>query len=373
MIFRFFAAFGLLIFALGTSSAQEARFLIGYSVQDATSADVAAAQSFAQQLADALNSADRTIGATVVSQVSASTLQTSPDLLVTALPDGELLVQPLTEPLSAVSPLLYDVHGGVVAATNNEALPFGQAMAHYAHGRCDRTLTLLEGIAPDMPDAQRYIAYCAILQSDYAQAIDNLEAVQSQQFDDNVVVQTQVNLAWTYIQAVQQARAFEVMDEFVAATAPDGEYSDDSNHITALSQRAHLHALTFAFDPAIADASAAIELAELTDQGDERLARLYKQRGDHIFLIYEWNRVLADYDTAVELDATYADAYFARGVLYYTQGPRSLALPDFEQFLALAPQGAKAQAAADYIESIQVELDALEGDDTSPFLPTPGA
>ena len=62
---------------------------------------------------------------------------------------------------------------------------------------------------------------------------------------------------------------------------------------------------------------------------------------------------------AVEADPNYADAYFYRGVLFYTQGPREQALADFERYLELAPDGEHAEEAAKYIENIKVELEAL--------------
>jgi tetratricopeptide (TPR) repeat protein len=76
---------------------------------------------------------------------------------------------------------------------------------------------------------------------------------------------------------------------------------------------------------------------------------LYVERGQRIILLYEWDRALADYDRALELDSDYADAYFYRGVLYASVpeagDARAQAVIDFEQYLALAPDGAHADEA----------------------------
>ena len=143
-----------------------------------------------------------------------------------------------------------------------------------------------------------------------------------------------------------------------------------ATRLEALSARAAVRAQTFDFDGAIADITAAIDTAQTAQASPFCLARLHKQRGDHIFLLYEWDRVLTDYDTAVTLAPTYADAYFARGVLYYTQGPRTSALTDFEQVVALTPTSPRAAEAQAYIQSIRTELEALGGDDTGAFGPS---
>ena len=83
-------------------------------------------------------------------------------------------------------------------------------------------------------------------------------------------------------------------------------------------------------------------------------------------LLYEWDEVLDDYNRAMELDPTYPDAYFYRGVLYYSVLQAGLtwreeALADFEQYLALAPEGDLAEEARDYADTIRIELTAING------------
>lgn len=104
-------------------------------------------------------------------------------------------------------------------------------------------------------------------------------------------------------------------------------------------------------DDAIADMDSAIALAP-----DD--PALYVERGQRIILLFEWDRALADYDRALELDPTYADAYFYRGVLYASVpeagNARAQAVADFEQYLTLAPNGSHADEA-------QAALAALRG------------
>lgn len=121
--------------------------------------------------------------------------------------------------------------------------------------------------------------------------------------------------------------------------------------VQALSESAHVDGLNFSYDDAVARLDEALAL-------EPDNPALYVQRGQMILLLYEWDRVLADYNTALELDPSYPPAYFHRGVLYYTQGPRLSALDDFRRYLALAPGGAFALRAAEYIEDIEREMGA---------------
>ncbi|MBE0690489.1 MAG: tetratricopeptide repeat protein [Anaerolineae bacterium] len=90
---------------------------------------------------------------------------------------------------------------------------------------------------------------------------------------------------------------------------------------------------------------------------------LYVERGKLILLIYEWDRALANFNQALELDPGFAEAYYQRGLLYAsapdgTDETRSLAIADFRRFLDLVPGDTRAQRAADYIQRLAA---ALEG------------
>jgi tetratricopeptide (TPR) repeat protein len=129
------------------------------------------------------------------------------------------------------------------------------------------------------------------------------------------------------------------------------------DQIQALVQRSEIYALAFEYDAAIADMDQAIELA--TELAPDSLPYLYVERGQRILLLYQWDRVLADYNHALELNPNYAPAYFHRGVLFYTQGPRENALDDFRRYLELAPDGKYNERAEQYITAIEAELAVL--------------
>src|SRR5690606_10952459 len=103
----------------------------------------------------------------------------------------------------------------------------------------------------------------------------------------------------------------------------------------------------------------AITLAEENELSNETLAELYTIGGEIIFLIYEWDRVEDNFDTAIELNPEYDRAYFQRGVLFYTMARREDALADFQTYLDIQPNGIYAEEAQSYSESIEIELEAL--------------
>lgn len=146
---------------------------------------------------------------------------------------------------------------------------------------------------------------------------------------------------------------FDLLPTTLNETDPDINAVYKQLVVEALTLSSRIYARDFQFDRAIQDMNQAIEL--MPDNPG-----LYVERGQRILLIYEWDRVLADYNTAIALDPAYADAYFHRGVLFYTQGPREQAVPDFERYLDLAPDGQYAAQAADFIADIAVELESLD-------------
>ena len=191
-----------------------------------------------------------------------------------------------------------------------------------------------------------YLSNIKIIQEEYQAAINIFEDFiwdDSRQFRG-------VNIAWAYLQLGQSDTAIELLTEAIESTA------SSQNELTyLLSVRAQLHALAFDYDSAIADIDEAI-LLNLDD------AQLFNIRGNIITLIYEWDRALSNYDAALDLDPSYADTYFNRGILLYTMTRREDALADFEMYLELAPNGLNAQEAIRYINSITIELDALDNE-----------
>lgn len=149
----------------------------------------------------------------------------------------------------------------------------------------------------------------------------------------------------------------------VMGMAVHAEHEDDLWHklplkdllITALCNRADLYVSMFNYGDAINDITAAIALQPENPD-------LYTQRGQMIMLLYEWDRAIADYDYAIELDNQFAPAYFHRAVAHYSIGERvdrEQILTDFDRYLELAPTGVYAQQAEAYIHSIELEIQAL--------------
>lgn len=171
----------------------------------------------------------------------------------------------------------------------------------------------------------------------------------------NIGAFTGTNLAWVYLQLGQTDDAFELISDGIEQSYISIEISP----AYLLSIRAQLYALTLDYDSAIADIDQAIILAEENELSDETLAELYTIRGEIIFLIYEWDRVEENFTTAIELNPDYARAYFQRGVLFYTMARREDALSDFQMYLDLDADGIYAEEAQSYIESIEIELEAL--------------
>lgn len=231
-------------------------------------------------------------------------------------------------------------------------------LALYSVGACESVVEMGNGAITSQ--LSYFVGNCHLALGAYEDAIVAFER------SDVYATGVTFNLAWAYLQI---GRADEGIDLLTDAISQPNSEAFPTYTIQQLSHRAQIYALDFQFDPAIEDITTAIAMAETFGAPPEITAKLYKQRGDHIFLIYEWDRVLQDYNQAIELDSDYADAYYARGVLYYTQGPRTAALQDFEMFSTLAPDSPRIAEAQTYIESIKVELEALGGDDTGSFAP----
>ncbi|MBZ0300885.1 MAG: tetratricopeptide repeat protein [Anaerolineae bacterium] len=114
-------------------------------------------------------------------------------------------------------------------------------------------------------------------------------------------------------------------------------------------------------DSDYAEAASSLILALALDPDNPEL---YILRGQMNLYLYEWDQSLADYNTAIELAPEDADAYFQRGVLYYSilqtgQELREEALADFKHYLELAPDGPYANQAQEYAVKIEAELAAL--------------
>lgn len=256
--------------------------------------------------------------------------------------------------------------------TDNYSLSLA-AYITYSMSRCDLTEVYLELMRENNIEHSNWLeANCALLTENYTTAISLYELmVEQDSNNENGYRNPDLygNLAWLYLQVGDSQAAFDISNDFMNYL--DGIQGYRINYwylsrIKILTVRAWLKAMNFDYDGAIDDIDNAILIAEELREQFQRdynttLAELYTIRGEIIFLIYEWDRVLENFNQAIELDPNYAPAYFQRGVLYYTMSQRENALADFEHYLELAPDGLYAEEAAQYIESIQIELESLGG------------
>ncbi len=196
----------------------------------------------------------------------------------------------------------------------------------------------------------RILGNIAMLEADYEAAISYfLCTLEDYEFP------TPHNLIWSYARSGDLETALDYLEEEFRRNR------DIEDELQLLELRARVYATAFDYDSAITGMDETIARAEENELDNRTLAELYTDRGEIIFLIYEWDRVEDNFDTAIELDPDYAPAYFQRGVLFYTMARRDDALADFETYLELNVDGLHAEEAESYIESIQIELDALDG------------
>jgi len=205
---------------------------------------------------------------------------------------------------------------------------------------------------------QFLLANCLIILDDFDNAKEIYESILDSEFAlYTTSIAPSVHLAWIYLNEGDPQTAIQVMNRLVDELSVYLDEDFPEPYIFGLQKRAQIFALTFDYTSAIQDLDRVIELIEY----EPMLPEAYKQRGDIIMLIYEWNRALDDYNMAIELDPDYAEAYYRRGILYYTMVERENAIADFESYLELAPEGQFVDSAEQYIEDIQTELEALGG------------
>jgi len=95
--------------------------------------------------------------------------------------------------------------------------------------------------------------------------------------------------------------------------------------------------------------------------GDKSLQMLLTKRSQFYAQISQFDLALADLNAAIQLDATYADAYYFRGLLYtdfpHGNDTRRIEIDNFQHYLNLAPNGQHADDAKRYIATLQYEID----------------
>src|SRR5262245_59128880 len=64
---------------------------------------------------------------------------------------------------------------------------------------------------------------------------------------------------------------------------------------------------------------------------------LYLKRGEAAASAHEYDRAIADYTTAIQLQPDYAEAYNDRGFAYYLKGDVEHAIADYTRAIELRP------------------------------------
>ncbi|MBA3868158.1 MAG: tetratricopeptide repeat protein [Anaerolineae bacterium] len=211
-----------------------------------------------------------------------------------------------------------------------------------------------------------YQGNCNLLAKDNQQAITQFQ--KALLYDGNLIgkegtlVGSAVNLAWTYIQVGKTQDAINLMTQMVNDIESIGiGFGTQPMWLNRYVQRSEIYNLSGRYNDALNDLNTILEISSV---GNQLKAYYYFMRGQTYLLLYEWDNVLADYNKALELDPTYADAYYYRGVLKYSvlqtgQSLYSEALADFQKYLELAPDGDHAADATRYATDIRTQLAAL--------------
>jgi len=97
---------------------------------------------------------------------------------------------------------------------------------------------------------------------------------------------------------------------------------------------------------AVADYTSAIEL-------DAQYAKAYNNRGNAYASLGDLQQALADYDQALELDDSLDLTYFNRGVINYKLGNYEAAIADLEMYLQLVPEAEDRARVEGLIEEVR--------------------
>lgn len=300
-------------------------------------------------------------------------------------PGGKVSVTsyPLHTQLTDVSPLLHNSFQALqldIAYEQNDhratqvMVDFLTALSLYTVRRCDRAEPYFLRVEANalsldletinlISSVRFYRGNCALIAADLPAAAHFYESARGTNAKLSLFTDASaINLAWVYLKLGNTDEAVAIMDQEVARFNPQYSFGFAA---TALVQRSQIHALAFQYDQAVSDIDQAIDYCMASSSVTPAYcARYYTLRGQTYLLLYQWDNVLADYNKAIELDPTYADAYYYRGVLYYSilqtgQAMYNDALADFQHYLERAPNGEHAADAARYATDIQTQINAL--------------
>jgi tetratricopeptide (TPR) repeat protein len=188
-----------------------------------------------------------------------------------------------------------------------------------------------------------YRANCALAAEDYEVAAaayeENLRIYVENDFADRYRIEATVNLAWALFQQDETALPLDLLDG-VLTSKPEWI------EVYPLMMHAYLSASNGDYDMAVGDMNAAIKVVP-----DDPL--LYVVSAQVFILAEDYDSAAADLRQAQKINPDYADIYFYQGVVDYELGEEADALVNFDEYLALEPEGRLAEQAAEYITLIE--------------------
>ena len=114
-----------------------------------------------------------------------------------------------------------------------------------------------------------------------------------------------------------------------------GKPISKKHHAIVYSNRGIAYRKKGQYDRAIADFDTAIKLNPKIVQAYYNRGVAYGKKGDN-------DRAIANYGATIKLNPKYADAYFNRGVVYLDKGQYDRAIADFDTAIKLNPKHASA-------------------------------
>jgi len=238
-----------------------------------------------------------------------------------------------------------------------------RGLAAYISGDCTQAIRFLSKIEQytaqlgptALEGASFYQGNCALLAEDYDRASDLFTAALNGNLD-SAQISTRINATYTLSQLADEFTYLEGIQTLMFTYA---ETDLITPREAAMLRSRYGYALLQ--DNQFDAARDAITEAIAIRPGD---ADLYVWRGQVYLALFEWDNAFADYQTAIDIDPNYPTPYYFRGILHYSilqtgLSTREAALEDFEQYLAMAPDGVYAAQAKEFAASITAELEAL--------------
>jgi tetratricopeptide (TPR) repeat protein len=227
-------------------------------------------------------------------------------------------------------------------------------MGAYTLGDCDTVTTQFTASQPASGSlglfGHQVIAYtnfylgnCALVAEDYDSAAAfyqaNMDIYQEHNFDQYYRIEASVNLAWVTYLAGETETAFGLLEI-------NPPHHAEWMGVYPLLMRSNLYAQEMDYESAIADSNAA---AKITPDNPA----LYIWNARIMMLMEAWDDALHEigYVNKMSKDR-HPEAIFYEGLIFYETGRTADALPLFQAYLQVEPEGRRATNAQEYIDLI---------------------